>query len=260
MSTLASPTPEEEEDARRARRVSLLHDTGPMTESPSWILTYADLISQMNGMLILMLTFAHFIPDDASRLVGSVQATFGMAVEQVGSIEVPPPMSAPPVPDAASERARGLLSGLRSVVAHHGGRLRGGVVDIEVFEDYRGVVLRLGQSAFFEPGENIVRPGAWVFLDGLGELIETEAARVEIEVRVGAAGTTDPALLAGLRGTHLVRYLAGRDPGLDTSRLSVLAVGQDATASPIVSGLRRAAADRVDIVFTRGAAQPESPP
>jgi hypothetical protein len=260
MNERTGPTPDDDEDERRARRSALLHDGGPMNDAPPWTLTYADLISQLNGLFILMLTFAHFVPANFQRLAGSVQATFGAAVENSGTVDAdPPPPDAPPS-EAAASREAGVLSGLRGLVARHGGRLRGGVVDIEVFEDYRGVVLRLGQPAFFEPGEAIVRPGAWVFLDALGELMSSEAARVEIEVRVGDAGAMDPALLAGLRGTHLVHYLAGRDAGLDTSRLSVLAVGLESGLPPVASNVRRAAADRVDIVFTRSAAQPESPP
>lgn len=260
MSEPTGPTPEEEEDERRARRSALLHDAGPMNDAPPWTLTYADLISQLNGLFILMLTFAHFVPANFQRLAGSVQATFGASVENSGAVDAEPPPPGTPPSEAAAPRESGVLAGLRGLVARHGGRLRGGVVDIEVFEDYRGVVLRLGQPAFFEPGEAIVRPGTWVFLDALGEMISSEAARVEIEVRVGDAGVMDPALLAGLRGTHLVHYLAGRDAGLDTSRLSVLAVGLSADLPPVASGARRAAADRVDIVFTRSAAQPESPP
>lgn len=260
MNEAATQSPEDDEDERRARRAALLHDAGPMNDAPPWTLTYADLISQLNGLFILMLTFAHFVPANFQRLSGSVQATFGVAAENSGPVDAEPPPASTPPSEAAAEREKGVLMGLRGLVARHGGRLRGGVVDIEVFEDYRGVVLRLGQAAFFEPNESIVRPGAWVFLDALGELIATEPARVELEVRVGESGSSDPALLAGLRGTHLVHYLTGRDPGLDTSRLSVLAVGLPADQSPIASGTRRAAADRVDVVFTRDAAQPESPP
>lgn len=264
------PTPEEiEDEAHRARRAALLHVPGPMNDGPVWVLTFADLISQLNGLFILLLTFAHFVPADFRQLKGAVETVFGAAVANSGQIEAPPPAPDTPASERTAPREVGLLDGLRTIVARHQGRLQRGNVEIEVFEDYRGVTLRLGQVALFDPNESIVRPGAWVFLDAVGALLESEPARLEIEVRVprspaesaaGPDGTADRTHFAGQRGTRIVRYLLGRDSGLDPSRLAIRAVGVPEDLGPLSTAGGRLAADRVDFVFSRAAAQAEPPP
>lgn len=264
------PTPEElEDESQRARRAALLHVPAPMNDAPAWVLTFADLFSQLNGLFILLLTFAHFVPAEFRQLKGSVETVFGSAVANSGQVDAPPPTPDIPAAERAAPRETGLLDGLRRIVARHQGRLQGGNVEIEVFEDYRGVTLRLGQVALFDPEESAVRPGAWVFLDAVGALLESEPARLDVEVRVprspvdstaGPDGAVDRAGFAGTRGTRIVRYLLGRDPGLDPSRLGIRAVGVPEDLGPLSTPKGRLAGDRVDFVFSRAAAQAEPPP
>lgn len=264
MNERPDPTAEaiEEDDERRARRAALLHVPGPMTEAPAWILTFADLISQLNGLFILMLTFAHFAPTNFQHIAGSVAETFGAkpaSSSRVPDVTVPPTEGAPA---GAASQATGLLDGLRSLVARHGGRLRGGAVDVEAFEDYRGITLSLGEAALFDGGETAVRPAAWPFLDAIAETIAARSEVVDIEVRVapdqppGEGGHR----LAARRGLGLLEYLRGRQADLPAERLRLRAVGVAESTGPLGGPVARAAAERVDFVFSRAAEQVQLPP
>jgi chemotaxis protein MotB len=250
-----------DDDEHRARRAALLHVGAPLADAPPWLLTYSDIVAQLVCLLILLLSFAHFVPARFDELQGAVEQTFGRDAENRGRREVQPPEAAPET--ASASRNRGVLEGLRALVARHSGRLVGGQVDVEVFEDYRGVVLRLGDAALFDPEQAFVRPAAWPLLEAVGAQANAEAARLEIEVRVAPRDGGPPGgdvRLAGARGLAIARYLEGQDAGLDARRLSVRALGTNERAPPLQNARAREIADRVDFVFSRSPLQTESPP
>ena len=252
-----------DDDDRRLHRAAMLHVAPPLSSAPSWVLTYADIVAQLNCLLILMLTFAHFVPSEFQQLRGSVEHVFGAAADNSGQTEAPPPEETATPTQNAAIRETGLVNGLRAMVARHGGRLQGGNVEIEVFEDYRGVTLRMGQAALFDRVETAVRPAAWLFLDSVGDLMDSEATRLEVEVRVPrslVSSGVDPTWFAGRRGTQLVKYLLGRDRTLDPARLAIRAIGDSTDTNPLPASTGRATADRIDFVFSRATAQAEAPP
>ena len=46
-------------------------------------------------------------------------------------------------------------------------------IDIEVFEDYRGIVLRCSDGNMFAPGRAALSPTAWPFLDDVISAIDS---------------------------------------------------------------------------------------
>jgi hypothetical protein len=260
---MSEPGPEVEtdDDEHRTRRSALLHVGPPMSDAPPWVMTYSDIVAQLVCLLILLLSFAHFVPARYQQLRGSVEETFGRLVDNIGQSDLPPP--APGEADGAASRERGLLLGVRSLVARHSGRLTGGQVDVEVFEDYRGVVLRLGDAALFDDRQAFVRPSAWPFLEAAGAHATGETARLDIEVRVTPdpdARGDDDVRLAGARGLALLRYLIGQDAGLDPRHLSVRAVGANERAPVLPSAGNRTRGETVDFVFSRSSTQTDLPP
>ncbi len=252
---------EPDDDVHRTRRAAMLHVGPPLSEAPPWVMTYSDIVAQLVCLLILLLTFAHFVPARFQQLQGAVEQTFGRQVDNVGPTERPP--AEPALADGSAAVARGRLDGLRMLVSRHSGRLTGGQVDVEVFEDYRGVVLRLGDAALFDAGEAYVRPSAWPFLEALGAHATSEAARLDVEVRVAPAVDGPPdadVRRAAARGLALARYLLGQDAGLAPDRLSVRAVGANERTAVLPTAANRPRADAVDFVFSRSPAQTDLPP
>ncbi len=255
-----------EEDSRRARRASLLH-TGPAADGsgpPPWLLTFADLMSQLLGLFIMLLTFSHLDPGRIQGLKGSLQSTFGSGHPASGEPSAPPVVSAPPE-DGRSAQHRGVLEGLHDLVQRFNGRFKGGLVDVELFETYRGVTLRLGDSAIFDVGEDAVRPGAWPFLDGIAELVALQGARLEIEAYVAPAPeqrleAEDAGRFAGRRAISVARYLVGRRDDLSPTKVSARAMGAAPEVGVAASGPTRKRGNRVDFVLVADAALPEPPP
>ena len=250
------------DDEHRERRAALLHEGPPMQAGPPWILTFADLISQLIGLLILILTFASFEPARFDQLAGSVREVFGRETHNTG----PAPSSTPETvagKEGAAPTRQGILDGMKAIVHRHGGRLLGGQVDVEVFESYRGVVLRIGQVALFDPQEDGLRPAAWPFLDAVQELAVERGGGLEIEVRVPASPGLDSAALSGLagrRGLSLVRYLLGREAGLGQEAIAVRAIGLPEDAAALPTAGARLQQDRVDLLVVVAPEQVEAPP
>lgn len=250
------------DDERRERRAALLHQGAPMQAGPPWVLTFADLTSQLIGLLILILTFAQFEPARFERLSGAVRQVFGREIDNTGAAPSSTPAAVPEKEAAAPERS-GLLDGMKAVVTRHGGWLQGGQVDIEVFESYRGVVLRVGQAAIFDPMEDAVRPAAWPFLDGVAELAAGQGHGLEIEVRVPGGPdlpATSASALAGRRSLSLVRYVLGRETGLKAETLAARAVGIPEDAAPLGTPGSRVKQDRVELLIVAASGQVEAPP
>jgi len=251
---------EPDDGIHRMQRAALIHVDSPVSDAPSWVMTYSDIIAQLVCLLILLLSFAHFVPTRFQQLQGAVEQTFGRRVDNIGPTDRPP--AEPSSADGSATSARGRLDGLRLLVSRHSGRLTGGQVDVEVFEDYRGVVLRLGNTALFDPREVFVRPSAWPFLEAVGAHATSEGARLDIEVRVAPMADVSPDTeiqRAGARGLALARYLLGQDGGLSPDRLSVRAIGANERTAVMPVTPIRAQADAVDFVFSRAPAQTDLP-
>ena len=151
-----------------------------------------------------------------------------------------------------------MLLGLQQLSQRHGGRLRAGDVEVEVFEDYRGVVMALGVGAFFDAADAGVRPGSWPFLDDAIELAAGHDSQLEIEVHTDRRThlTGDPQAddrLAGAQALSIARYFIGAKPDLNRDRLSVRSMGSIRPRFANATEADRARNRRVEFVFSTDA-------
>lgn len=258
------PTASTEEEDGRARRLALFAPEPESDEGapPPWLLTFADLMSQLLGLFILLLTFSHFDAGTVAGIKGSIQATFGKEHPTEADPTSPPES---PGSEGVASRQMGLLTGLRALERRHSGSATGGNVDVELFEHYDGITLRLSGTAIFDPTEDGIRPAAWPTLDAVAALAAEPGVRLTVESHVpenAAAGRAplDDLRLAARRAAAIVRYMTGREPGLATASLSIRAGERPVDLAPWLARSRMATRERVDFVFSRSADLPEAPP
>ena len=265
-----APPEEEDEDVglRERFRLSIEESTPTGSGAPAWVVTFSDMMSLILTFFILLLTFARF--DDTARyatLVDSVDDTFGGPSPSPAPVVSPasaPETSSGPAPAPSSDTGqvqqatKKVLLGLQQLSQRHGGRVRAGDVEVEVFEDYRGVVMALGVGAFFDAADAGVRPGSWPFLDDAIELAAGHDSQLEIEVHTDRRThlTGDPQAddrLAGAQALSIARYFIGAKPDLNRDRLSVRSMGSIRPRFANATEADRARNRRVEFVFSTDA-------
>ena len=221
--------------------------------APGWIVTFGDMMSLLLTFFILLLSFAQIAVVKYKLFTGSVMNAFGIQ-------EVTPLFNRPQGRDIIKKNfsskydSRTLLNGMKSSSERHSNRTPSGQVDIEVFEDYRGVVISLAEDEMFEPGQADLRPAIWPFLDDtLGVAVEN-GAQIQVEahtdntpMRGGRFSNNDH--LSSERSVAVVRYFLGVDRELKPERLEAVAYGEHRpkVVNMTESGKRKNR--RVELVF-----------
>ncbi len=223
------------------------------TFAPGWVVTFGDMMSLLLTFFILLLSFAEMEVIKYKLFTGSVQRAFGIQ-------EVTPLFNRPQGRDIVKQEfsskfdSTTLLNGMRSSTKRHSNRTPSGTVDIEVFEDYRGIVVSLAEDEMFEPGQADLRPAIWPFLDDVLGVAVENGAQIQCEAHTdnrpmkSARFASNDHLSAG-RSIAVVRYFLGVDVELKPDRLEVIAYGEHRpkVVNMTESGMRKNR--RVEFIF-----------
>ena len=176
-------------------------DQPPCEEgAPGWVVTFGDMMSLLLTFFILLLSFATMDKIKYKVLSGSIQSAFGVQ-------EVTPTFTRPQARKVIAKEfsmdfnSQNMLDGMKKIEERENVRTPSGRVDIEVFEDYRGIVLSVGESHMFEAGRADLRPAIWPFLDDVLDLAGSEFV---VLIVAGSAHAAGQVALHGEVHTHPV--------------------------------------------------------
>ncbi len=241
-----------------------LPESAPVEDdgAPEWVVTYGDLMSLLLTFFILVLSFADM---EAERY----QAFSGAMMEAAGVLEIEPSPSRPVGRKIifsgfeARYDARSVLQGAVAAREQVVERAPEGEIDIEVFDDYRGVVVAVGQDGLFEAGKVDLRPAMYAFMDELLTLAGRNSAVLQVETHTDGTPTTNTAYpsndhLSAARSLSIVRYLDNRaEPVLGLplapERLVAVPWGDHRPRGPAVGEADRRRNRRVEFVFQAAA-------
>lgn len=238
--------------------MSLEIQDDPPAGAPGWVVTFADLMSLLLTFFILLLSFSQMDPVRFKEVSGSLENAFG--IQRINPVYESPKGESIVNQDMTAKKGYGnLVLKLHEMADATQSQKSGSEakVDVEVFEDYRGVVLRVGDGAMFAQGRAELSPTAYVFLDDVIAAIDQEDVDVNVEAHTDNVPTRSRVFetnwhLAAARAVSVVQYMkeAGK---LEPGRLLAVGRGDSVPVVPNINARNRAKNRRVEIIFTRQA-------
>ncbi|MFN3197561.1 MAG: flagellar motor protein MotB [Bradymonadia bacterium] len=230
--------------------------------TPEWLVTFGDMMSLLLTFFILLLSFAQMEKVKYQMVSGAMMQAFGVQ-EKVKAFNRPQGHNVVAT-EFWSTTSKSMMNGMRTAAKKHARRSAPGTVDVAVFEDYRGIVLQIGEEAMFEKGRSQLRPAVWPFLDEVLEIALKNASFIRVEahtdsspIRTAEFPSNDH--LSGSRAVSVVRYFQGRaqtlaaglpgDARLDPHRMEAVAMGATHPKVPNTFRAGRRRNRRVEIVF-----------
>ena len=231
-------------------------DAPPCEEgAPGWVVTFGDMMSLLLTFFILLLSFATMEKIKYKVLAGSIQTAFGVQ-------EVSPTFTRPQSRKVIAKEfsmkfeTKTLLDGMKKVEERQTVRTPSGRVDIEVFEDYRGVVVSIGEKHMFQPGKADLRPEIWRFLEEVLDVATDNNAQMQVEAHTDSIPIKTKAFpsndhLSSARSLAVIEYLVNRRPEISPMRLEAIAAGSTRPRFPNLTARGREQNRRVEMVFYR---------
>ena len=224
--------------------------------APLWMVTFGDMMALMLCFFVLLLSFSQMDVVKFKEVSGSLEQAFGIQRENV-VYDMPKGISVIFRLFDGTKLQQTMEGMLKTLVNKHGKRMAEGNVQIEIFKDYRGLVLRVGEEGMFDPGKAEVKPFCWPFLDDLGLLATEIDSTIEVEAHtddrpVGGTRFRSNWDLSAVRSVSTVDYLI-KSAKLIPRRLKAVGRGESIPLVPNTTERGRAINRRVEFVFTEPA-------
>ncbi|MBF0566658.1 MAG: flagellar motor protein MotB [Nitrospirae bacterium] len=178
---------------------------------PSWMITFADMVTLLLAFFILLFTFAQIDLRKFAAALGSIHKELGTSVIRYQG-EVPQKTSLIEFPHVQS--SLNPLLPVRDALENmiFGMKIK---QDLSVIETKRGIILRVKGKTFFNAGSDEILEDSFPILDKIGDIMNKFKFNVSIE------GHTDNAQLTGgkfksnwelssARAISVLRYLQGK--------------------------------------------------
>ncbi|NLG85999.1 MAG: OmpA family protein [Firmicutes bacterium] len=234
-----------------------------LPSAPGWMTTYADLVTNMLCLFVLLFAFSQVDVARFQEVIISVQGALG--VLDGGSSLTPEALPGGAGDDvtlqwqAEQQRLEEIAGEIKEFVSNNDLEKK-----VQVWLDERGLMIRFLDTALFDLGQAELKPEAIDILDNIAKILITVPNRIRVE------GHTDdwpintyrfPSNweLSTARATTVVRYFL-ENYGFTPEQFSAAGYGEWHPVVPNDSPEHRAQNRRVDIVILRASASLEEPP
>lgn len=223
--------------------------------APEWMVTFGDLMSLLLTFFILLLSFSNMEVIKYKMFSGSVMKAFGVQ-QVIPGFSVPQGRNIVATDFSMKFEAHRILEGMKKAVERHSDRTPSGRVDIEVFEDYRGIVVSLAEEAMFQRGRADLRPSVWPFLDDVLEVAQEHRAMIQAGTHTDSSPIKSPRFpsndhLSADRAASVIRYFLGVDPLLPPARFEAAPFGETRPLAVNHTAQGRRKNRRVELIFQR---------
>lgn len=199
--------------------------------SPHWMITYADMVTLLLCMFVLLLSMTSFSEAKFAKTMASVSRAFGAGGEEIGEV---------------SPQLLEVEKALKEYLSGKG-------VSADVVREERGLVVRFADSALFERGSAEVTPEGKRamtelagFLAGIPNHVRVEGHTCDLPIHTERYRSNWE--LSTARATSVLHILAERVP---PQRLSAAGYGEYRPIMPNDGEANRAKNRRVDVVVLR---------
>ncbi len=203
-----------------------------------WLLTYADLITLLLGLFVILYAMSEVDSTRYSRVVQALGGLFGTSIA-ITPVALPPENTSPDRLEIESKIRGALYDDIRAGLA-------------SLSQDERGVVVHLSEELLFASGSAQLKRSSLGSLDLLASVLKTVPNEIRIEGHtdnVPIATATFPSNwhLSVARAVSTGEYMMRRQ-GLDPGKVTLAGYADQRPLVPNTSIENRAKNRRVDIV------------
>lgn len=222
----------------------------PTSNSPGWMLTYGDMVTQILIFFVLLFSFSKVDQGKFGSAMISIQGALGVLPGSTAIVDTGEAGGAGAGQPTMTEADMGQLEQAQRLIREQ----LGGTEGVELaLEGDRGLVIRMKDSVLFDSGQAELKPAAKTVLDKLAETVKGLPNQIRIEGHTDDRPIHTPQYpsnweLSTARATNVIRYLIERC-GLSPKRLSAAGYGEYRPVADNSSEAGRARNRRVDIVL-----------
>jgi chemotaxis protein MotB len=218
--------------------------------SERWLLTYADLITLLLGLFVILYAMSKVDAGKYKELVAAMGGVFGSG--SAGVVQGGQGVINLPIPGAPSEKQR-IEKELRSALG-----LDKHSLPISISHNERGVTVHMMEELLFPSGEADLKAASLPTLDTLAAVLRTLPNDIRVEghtdnVPINTVQFPSNWHLSVARAVRTAYYLISRD-GLPPSQVSVAGYSEYRPLLPNSTPENRAQNRRVDIVIVTSVA------
>jgi chemotaxis protein MotB len=219
-----------------------------------WLITYADLITLLLAFFIMMYTFSKQDTQKYREVTGHLKTIFtgGSPAGSHGSVPASAPFDVFLAPPGSTEDVKKRLEQEIEKVEGNGDEIK---KKISVISDERGIVIRILDEAFFDPGKADLRQGAKKTLDRIAPVISTVNNPVRVEghtdnIPIGTPEFRSNWELSVRRATEVIRYLIEKHD-LSPRRISAVGYAEYHPIAPNTTPENRSRNRRIEIIVSK---------
>jgi chemotaxis protein MotB len=210
-----------------------------------WLLTYADLITLLLGLFVILYAMSKIDAGKYAELVSAMGGVFGK--EKPGVLQGQPGMLQAPIPQVQNERQKiekeiqnALGSGIKKDL-------------VTVSQNERGITIHIMEELLFSSGSAEFKASSLAVLDSLASVLKKIPNDIRIEGHTDNVPISTPQFrsnwhLSVARAVNAGYYLIQKH-GLDAEKVSVVGYAEYRPLLPNTSDENRARNRRVDIVI-----------
>ncbi|HXF99552.1 MAG TPA: OmpA family protein [Bacteroidota bacterium] len=211
----------------------------PHGSTDRWLLTYADLITLLLGLFVILYAMSKIDNDRYARVAQAFGGLFGKSIAVVPT-GLPIENSTPDRLDIESKVRAALYEDIRSGL-------------VSVSQDDRGVVVRLAEELLFASGSATLKQSSLASLDMLASILKTVPNEIRIEghtddVPIHTAEFPSNWHLSVARAVSTGEYLTKRQ-GVRAEKITIVGLADLTPLVPNDSAENRARNRRVEIVI-----------
>jgi chemotaxis protein MotB len=213
--------------------------------SERWLLTYADLITLLLGLFVILYAMSKIDTEKYSQVVAALGGLFGSP--EAASMKLQVMDVVKPLPEFIRERAK-IEAEIRKGLG-----LAAKSLPITITQDERGVTIHLQEQFLFASGSADLKSSSLATLDKLAEILKSMPNDVRVEghtdnVPISTAAFPSNWHLSVGRALNVGYYLIEKH-GMKAEKVSVVGYSEYRPLLPNTSEENRARNRRVDIVI-----------
>jgi chemotaxis protein MotB len=223
-------------------------------QSDRWLLTYADLITLLLGLFVILYAMSKIDVEKYTELVNALGGVFGRENPGIFSGERSP---IPPIVNGVQAQRQKIAQEINSALT---GSMKKGLVTVT--QNERGITVHMMEELLFASGSAELKASSLYALDTLTGIIARLPNDIRIEGHTDNVPISTPLFpsnwhLSVARAVNTAYYMMGKQR-IEPEKISVVGYSEYRPLVANTSGENRARNRRVDIIIVTNAANKDS--
>jgi chemotaxis protein MotB len=219
--------------------------------APGWMVSFGDLMSLLLTFFILLLSFSTMDIVKYKEVAGEVKNNFG--VQKKIPVYENPVGTTLIATHFDPKLEEDIITKLKATVKRY--KKSSEEVEMKVFKDSRGIVLRVSGNYIFDKGSYVIKPVAWPFLEDVINIYKkTRNVELYVEAHTDSTPINSKEIptnweLSALRAVAIVRFF-NEESKVEGFLLHAVGRGDSVPLFPNNSKINRMRNRRVEFIFS----------